>query len=87
MQILKYVLMSVVFILSVVYFILLCRTKKPFRIFLYVVLSGLIPMIIINLTSKYTGLEIPVNLYSVSISSGLGITGVTALLLLKVIII
>lgn len=50
-------------------------------------LLGIGTVIILNLTQKYTGIYIPINLYSVSAASIYGIPAVCGLLILKLIII
>lgn len=59
------------------------KSKKPLLMLVFNALSGIFAMVIINLTAKYTGCHIPVNYYTVGISSVLGMPGVASLLTIK----
>ena len=60
-------------------------SKKPFRRALGSALSGLVALVLVNITGGFTGVTLPVSLLSLGVSAGLGIPGVTMLLLLNLI--
>ena len=60
-------------------------SKKPFRRALGSALNGLVALVLVNLTGGFTGVTLPVSLLSLGVSAGLGIPGVTMLLLLNLI--
>lgn len=60
-------------------------TQKPFRRALGSALNGLIALVLVNITGGFTGVTLPVSLLSLGISAGLGIPGVTMMLLLNLI--
>ena len=64
-----------------------CRpvAKKPFRRALGSALNGLVALVLVNITGGFTGVTLPVSLLSLGVSAGLGIPGVTMLLLLNLI--
>ena len=66
-----------------VYIILAICTKKPIRTIFYNAVFGIIALFAVGLTRNYTGFYIPINLFSVCISSAGGIAGVVLLLLLR----
>ncbi len=67
------------------YFLLAARTLKPLKTIFSFAVIGLIGMIAINLTAKFTGVYIPVNYYSVGSCCALGLPGTIGLLILKMI--
>ena len=60
-------------------------SKKPFRRALGSALNGLVALVLVNITGGFTGVTLPVSLLSLGVSAGLGIPGVTMLLLLNLI--
>ena len=67
------------------YFIFAAGTKKPFKtIFLYAFL-GILGFVAVNLTTKFSGVYIPINAYTLGTSAALGLPGTISLLILKVI--
>ncbi len=83
MEILKWCLISVIFIFEIILLIFACKTKKPILAVFLNSLSGIISIIIINLTEKYTGCHIPINPYSVGFTALYGIPAATGLLVVK----
>ena len=82
---LKIILICVGLIYGFLYFIFAAVTKKPFKtIFLYAFL-GVAGIILVNLTSKFSGVYIPINAYTLGSSAALGIPGTMSLLLLRII--
>ena len=59
------------------------KNKKPFRRAFLSMLSGLGALIILNISSVFTGVYLPFSLMSVMVSLIGGIPGVTALLTLN----
>ena len=57
-------------------------SKKPFKTLFLNILIGIIVFILINLTSKYSGVRIPINIYTVLGSSVLGLPAVIGFLIL-----
>lgn len=81
----KIIFISICFIYAFLYFIFAVKTKKPFKtIFLYAFI-GLLGLILVNLTSKFSGVTIPINGYTLGFSSALGLPGTVCLLILKTI--
>ncbi len=73
-------MLTAIFIaLSVLY--RLGKNKRPLLRAFFTMCFGLGAMLIIDLSSAYTGVFIPVSLLSVGISAGLGVPGVTLILL------
>lgn len=60
-------------------------SRKPFRRALGSALNGLIALVLVNITGGFTGVTLPVSLLSLGVSVGLGIPGVTMMLLLNLI--
>ena len=59
------------------------KNKKPlFKAFLSM-LMGITALIIVNLTTFLTGVNIPVSLFTVGVSAGGGLPGITLLLFLN----
>lgn len=77
---------SVLGVLSLILLILHIKTLKPLRSILLHALLGFAALAVINLTARYTGVKIPVNLYSVIGSGVFGIPAVCGFLILNLII-
>lgn len=83
MQLLK---ISFIILLSVyfVFLLIFCaKSGKIIKTLLLSSLSGLAVMVIINLTSKISGVDISVNFWTVTGSMTFGIPGVLGLLILR----
>ena len=77
MEILKYVAIS---FLSLSVFIIFCfavKSRKTLKILLLNGFIGISLLAIINLTSRFSGVYIPINIYTVS---GSGVFGIPALI-------
>ena len=85
MKILETVLTVAVIIYFLVYIILALNCKKPFKTLILIALGGLAALAVVDLTSRFTGVYIPVNPYTVGISASGGIVGTVALLIIKLI--
>ncbi|MBR6509991.1 MAG: pro-sigmaK processing inhibitor BofA family protein [Clostridia bacterium] len=82
MEILKYAVISV---LSLSAFLIFCFAVKSGKLLKTLLLNGFIGiclLAIINLTSRFSGVHIPINLYTVSSSAVLGIPALIGFLLL-----
>ncbi len=60
------------------------KTGKPFRALLLNAFSGLAVLAIINITTRFTGVHIPLNQWTAGLSAGFGIPAVCLFLLLPV---
>ena len=59
------------------------KNKKPlFKAFLSM-LMGITALVIVNLTTFLTGVKIPISLFTVGVSAGGGLPGITLLLFLN----
>lgn len=80
-----YIIAFGISILMIIVFSL--KSKKFFKTLFLSAALGLLSMAIINLTSKYSGIYIPVNEFSVLASGVFSVPGVCGLLLLNLIFI
>ncbi|MBR4123123.1 MAG: pro-sigmaK processing inhibitor BofA family protein [Clostridia bacterium] len=87
MNIYKNVLILIlsVFLISIV--ILFIITKKPFKTLFLNAFIGVCTLAILDLTSKITGVYIPINTYTVTGASIFGIPAICGFLLLKILFI
>ncbi len=85
MKTLETVLTVAVIVYFLVYIILALNCKKPFKTLILITLGGLAALAVVDLTSRFTGVYIPVNPYTVGISASGGIVGTVALLIIKLI--
>lgn len=83
MQLLKisFIILLVIYACILLYFCF--KSGKPFKTLLLSSLSGLAVMVIINLLSRFTGVDLAVNAWTVSGSMTFGIPGVLGLLILR----
>lgn len=61
------------------------KTGKPFRALLLNALSGLAVLTLIDITTRFTGVHIPVNQWTAGLSAGFGVPAVCLFLVLPVI--
>ena len=59
--------------------------RKPIRCILLNVVIGIVSLVAVNLTTRFTGVQIPVNEWTVGGSATFGISGVCGILLLKLV--
>lgn len=83
----KVVFICLCFVYGFIYFIFAVATKKPFKTIFFYAFLGVAAFALIDLTSKFSGVYIPVNYYTVGSSAALGLPGVICLLLLRIIFI
>lgn len=85
----KFLLYGAIALLSVFALILLflhIKTLRPLKSFLKHALLGIAAVVLINLTSRFTGVHMPVNWYTVVGSAVFGIPAVCGFLVLGIII-
>lgn len=81
----KIILICVGLLYFLIYFLLSSKTGKPFKTIIFHGFLGITCMAIIDLTSPFSGIFIPINGYSLGCSAALGLPGVVGLLVLKLI--
>lgn len=81
----KIIFISLAVIYGFVYLIFAAKTEKPFKTIFGFAVLGLIAMTVINLTSKFSGVYIPVNFYTVGINAALGLPATIGLVLARMI--
>lgn len=69
------------------YLIFAAGTNKPFKTIFFYAFLGILGLAAVNLTSKFSGVYIPVNAYTLGSAGALGLPGTISLLLLKMIFI
>ncbi len=77
---------SVLAIFALVILFFHIKTLKPVRSFLINALVGLGILFAVNLTAKYTGVGVGINIYSVSASAFFGVPAVIAMLIFNLVI-
>ena len=82
---LKTVFICLLVIYGFIYLILAVGTKKPFKTIVLYAFMGVATLTMINLTSKFSGVYIPVNAYTLGSSAALGLPGTIGLLILRII--
>lgn len=87
MMFLKYAVMTLLGISAFVILIFAIKSKKPFKTLLLNAISGIAVLGIIDLSSKLTGVYIPINEYTVLGGSVYGLPAVCGFLLLRFIFI
>lgn len=85
MQFLKISALVVLSVTALILLVLFIKSRKPMKSLILNAFSGIITLILINLTTSFTGIHIPVNWWSVTASAGLGLPGVIGLVLLQII--
>ncbi|MBQ8203205.1 MAG: pro-sigmaK processing inhibitor BofA family protein [Clostridia bacterium] len=85
MQFLKIFAIIVLSVTALILLALYIKSRKPVKNLIVNAFSGIAVLVIINLSARFTGIHIPVNWWSVLTASGLGIPGVTGLILLQII--
>lgn len=83
LSVLAVITVCVFFLIILVFHI---RSRRPLRSLLLNAALGIISLVAINLTTRFTGVHIPVNWFSVGGSGIFGLPAVFALLILQMII-
>lgn len=81
MEILKYGILSVLGLSALIILILAIRSRKFFKTILFNAFLGIGALAIIDLTSKYSGVYIPINYWTVGTGGLLGIPGICGVLI------
>jgi len=81
MEIIKYILISVLILSELIIIYFAIKSKKFLRTLFLNAFLGIIAIIIINLTKKYSGVHIPMNYYTLGTGSILSIPGVIGILI------
>lgn len=81
MEFLKIFILSLLGLTALILIILALYSKSFFKTLFLNLLSGIGILIIINLTSKFSGVHIPVNYCTISCAGTLGLPGVFGLLI------
>ena len=84
------IIKSIFVVITVIYLVLFVAfcilTKKPFKTILFNAIVGLFAFVIIDLTSVFTGVWIPINEYTVAVSVLGGLPGTIFLALARFLI-
>lgn len=86
MMLIKYGAIAVLGISAFIIVISALISRKPLRYLFLNALLGIAAIIAVNLTTRFTGVHIPVNPYTAGAGGILGIPGVCGLILLQMII-
>ncbi len=87
MNVYKTVLIAVLTLFLTISLILSILSGKPIRTVIFNAFLGIVTLAIINLTSDYTDVYLPINIYTVCGSAVFGIPAICFFLILKLIII
>lgn len=82
---LKIIVIITLSIYGFIYLLLAAKTKRPFYTIFGYAFLGIIAIAVIDITSKFSGVYIPVNPYTVGTGAIFGLPGTVSLLLLKII--
>lgn len=85
MTFLKYSAFVLVLLCTVTVLVIGFIGRKPIRSILLNTVLGIAALVLVKLTTRFTGVDIPVNEWTVGGSTVFGISGVCGLLLLKLI--
>ena len=81
MDAVKYIIISVLAITALIILFFAIKSRKFIRTLLLNAFLGIIAIIVINLTKKFSGVYIPVNYWTFGIGGALGLPGVVGILL------
>ena len=85
MEILKIITIAALVIYGILFLVFSLLEKRQVYTILLFMLIGVVSMLVINIISGFTGINIPLNLYTLLTSAFGGVPGVVTLLLLKII--
>ena len=80
MEIVKWILISVSVIFSLIFLIFAKRTKSVVKTFLLFAATGMGVLLLLTLLKPYLGLQLSINPFTVITSAALGIPGIIALI-------
>lgn len=83
----KITLIIFLLIYGFIYLILGAKTKKPFKTIFLNAFLGILLLLAISFTKRYTGINLPVNGYTLGLSGIFGIPGAVFLLIANLIIV
>ncbi len=72
--------LSFFFFYSVIY--KLTKKKKPFKRAFLTMLSGVLILLIVDISGIYTGVTLPISAFSVTVSACAGIPGIASMLII-----
>ena len=78
-------IVCIISVISLLVVHIIMGSKRPFISSILSLLPGIITLILINLTSAYTGVYIPVSPLTTGISALFGIPGITFLLIIPIV--
>ena len=85
MEIFKCIVLSLIILSELIILFFAGKSGEFFKVLFLNALIGIIAVVVVNVTSKYTNCYIPINLYTVFFPSSFGIPAVIGLILLKLI--
>lgn len=85
MEFFKYGVIALAALCGLVLLILAFKSGKPLRTLLLNALLGISVLILINLTTRFTGVHIPINRWTAGFSAGFGIPAVGLFVMLPLI--
>ena len=80
------VILAIVIFLFLLFIQILVRAKKPLQKTFLGILTGIGTLVAVNISGMFTGVTLPISLLSVSVSAVAGISGVTTMLILNMIL-
>ena len=83
MEILKYIVLSLVIISELIILFFAGKSGRFIKVLFLNAIIGIIAVVVVNVTSKYTNCYIPINLFTVVFPSTFGIPAVIGIVLLK----
>ena len=86
MKILLYIFLAILIFSALTLLVIFIKSKKFFKLFFLNALLGITILIILKLTAKFSGVFLPINLYTVVGSSVFGIPAIIGFLILNFIL-
>ena len=87
MEIIKTVIISLISVFGLCILFLYIKSRRPLKSAAINALFGISALILVNLTSRFTGVHIPINVYTVPSSAVFGIPAVCTLIILQIIMV
>ena len=84
MKVLGIVLISVLSLFTLILVVLHIKSRRPFRSALINALLGLAAVAAVNLTAHFTGVRVPINIYTVPGAAVFGIPAVAASIIFQI---
>ncbi|MBR3961857.1 MAG: pro-sigmaK processing inhibitor BofA family protein [Clostridia bacterium] len=82
MKLIEIILYTVLVISLIIIFYFLYKTGKPVKNAFYLISVSLMALAIINLTSPFSGVRVPINPYSVTATAVYGLPGIAGIIFL-----